>query len=221
MREVFDNLMKSVYTAMPATVLNVHEGGKFVDVMPVIEENNGRINNVLLVFPQSKKYGFRWRVEEKDEVLLITSKYPLDNLYTRKEESRVEAGQGKQFQYGECFAIPCINQFGEDLKQDVELEIVGEKASIVFTDNDGLKIDANCSVEITAKENVDIDSKKDVEIKAAKEVKINATGKVEVKSAMMVNINADAVINLNSIAVNITGGLDVTGSITRGGTPLI
>ena len=200
MREVFDNLMKSVYTAMPATVLNVHEGGKFVDVMPVIEENNCRINNVMLVFPQSKKYGIRWRVEEKDEVLLITSKYPLDNLYTRKEETRVESGRGKQFQYGECFAIPCINQFGEDLKQDVELEIVGEKAQIYFHD-DNLSVKAQCPVEIESSENVKINSLKDVEVQAVGNAKISA-GQAEISATnieLKGIVNVTGVLNVNNI----------------------
>lgn len=213
MREVFDNLMKSVYTAMPATVLKVYDDGMFVDVMPVIDENNGRINNVMLVFPQSKKYGFRFRVEEKDEVLLITSKYPLDNLYTRKEESRVNAGRGKLFQYGECFALPNISQFSSPLKKGVQCEIAGEKANISFTDDDGLKIDADCPIEINSKDKIDITATSKVNIEGTEEVNINGAQKVSIESAVKVDVKA--------ININLTGAVNITGPLAVNGIPTI
>jgi hypothetical protein len=220
MREVFDNLMKSVYTAMPATVLNVHEGGMFVDVMPVITENNQRINEVPLIFPQSKKYGFRFRVEKDDEVLLITSKYPLDNFFARKGEQRVEAGAGKRFQYGECFAIPCINMFAQDLPKDVQCEIISEKSSISMS-GDKLKIDANCPIEITAKKDIDINSTANVNIETMKDVSIKSAGSVEIQAANNVDVTTTALVNITAPLMNITGNLAVTGVITMAGKPVL
>ncbi|MDR0303756.1 MAG: carbohydrate-binding domain-containing protein [Chitinispirillales bacterium] len=214
MREVFDNLMKSVYTAMPATVLNVHKGGMFADVMPVIDENNQRINEVPLVFPQSKRYGFRFRVEKDDEVLLITSKYPLDNFFTRKEERRVQTGLGKQFQYGECFAVPCINMFAQDLPQDVQCEIISEKSSILMTDGK-LKIDADCPMEITVTKDIDITSTANVNIEAAKDASIKSAGSVNIEAANTAAIKSAVTLDITAPIVNIaTPTLTVSGAIT-------
>jgi hypothetical protein len=222
MREVFDNLMKSVYTAMPATVLNVHEDGMFVDVMPVITENNQRINEVPLVFPQSKWCGLRFRVEKDDEVLLITSKYPLDNYFTRKEAIRVETGRGKQFQYGECFAIPCINMFAQPLPEHTQCEIVSEK-SVISMNDESLMIYADCPMDIIAKDDIDINSTANVNIEATKSALVKSAGEVKIESATKVDVSATNVdvsaatmVNINATLINLTGNVVVSGTLTSG-----
>lgn len=188
------NLNSSVYTAMPATIVNTSTFAteQTVDVKPLINKiyDDGVVlsfPNILavpVVFPSSGGGLLSFPVENGDTVLIVFSMRSLDD-WLEGNGSIATPTDVRTHHINDAVAIPGLYTKRSHLKPnptDIQLKLIkgGEQLS---------------SVNLKPNGDMTIDTQKDVTI--------TATGNINLVSSSDINIGADGAVNITGATINL------------------
>lgn len=199
MKAFFEHQMRSVYTAIPAVVMQVRnaEEGR-VDVKPLVnmvfpdyeDLEWATIPNVPLIYPSSSTSAFTFPVKQGDTVLLVFNQYSID-VFKAGDGSPQPPNDFRTFNMRDAVAIPGLFPFGLSINKKTNRTLSHSTDDAVLAHN--LNTSAEC------------------------ELRMKQDGTIEINgSSGKINVSVDMDGTLTTTGA-ITVGTGATGSFT---TPL-
>lgn len=193
LNDFFDYKMSSIFTAIPAIVLEVLPEQARVKVQPIIRQlfkddtalEYPPIIKVPLVYPSSKKSAFTFPVEKGDTVLLVFSQRGIDTF---------KAGTGsfttpldfRTFDVKDAVAIPGLMPFGSSINNPSKRSLPHSTSDVVVAHNIGTANEA--------------------------EVRIKPSGEIQLQSKLKVTIDSPETELKGNVTVE--GSINATDTIT-------
>lgn len=219
-RRIESTLRNSVFTSIPATVLNVsdYEGQCIVDVQPCLADINPS-DNIAIPFPVIPDVPVMVYsgggavvtvpIAVGDKVWLQFSMRNMENWLEGDEKNVSIPNDTRTFHLKDAVAFPCVYQKTNNPNpnpDDLELRY---NDSIVRLKKDG-------NITISTKGNIVVEEAVDIEINNSGNMTINTEGNTEINVTGTTTLTSNGDVTIDTGNTTITGDLRVDGGVSVG-----